>query len=820
MSRDPRTSAPTWLSAPARRRPRTVIWLQILLALLAFFVIGKQPQRGLEELLPPATRSDLRFFKTEFPYPDDLFLFVRGGTARERELFLEDLESQLARRSDLFSDRLYKVDTRPLQQRLLFFLDRKHLTEMAKMMQDMAPRLEAGGSLLSWAQSRGKPVGLQAFYLDQLKASLKSRGRGPWKSPLDHLLSPEQAREVRPFWENRTQRYLQLEDDSHLMLVRPAAPSAESELRRVIREVAGRNPHIDVELTGGPAIVGEQRGAIARELAPGATFVAACLFLAMLVGLLPPARLLAAGLAGLGGLVLSAGGGAVLLGVGPIWLTAQALVAVLAGYLGLHYAVDRDLRHVFRVGAVAVLGFLGLALLPLKAPAQLGQACAWGTLACVTCLLTLVPALDQLGWIPPDRGLAPWMERYWPGRRPTRAILALTALLALVSLLLLEKNRFSADPLDALDINAPSLRTERERHERGTSALFALLVAPDLSRARSFCTVVRGLPRVKETLTLAQFLPPNPDEAKSRSIENIAVIARRARLPRPIPLETAADLQALAAAVPAPPGEGDLVTELGPGGIQDALRSYQKHLLEDLGRLLSLLARQRSDRLSFEELAPGVQQRLLGRSGAVAVLVFPKLAHGDTLEDFVTDLRRVNSRVGGPAVLAADLASLTRQALLVVPWTLGLGFLVGLAVVLRSPGRALLVVLGPSLALLFTQASLAWFRVALNFLTWLAPAVVLLLGVSVSLGTLRRPRASLRALFPAVTLLVVALSMLWSDHPGLAGLGLVMALGMGFNLLVAVLVLPAAQTFFRAVAGRRGENPFSAQDETESTEEK
>jgi predicted RND superfamily exporter protein len=183
-------------------------------------------------------------------------------------------------------------------------------------------------------------------------------------------------------------------------------------------------------------------------------------------------------------------------------------------------------------------------------------------------------------------------------------------------------------------------------------------------------------------------------------------------------------------------------------------------------------------------------------------MVFPKLADGETLEDFVADVRSVASRVGGPAVLAADLASLTREALLTVPWAIGLGMLLGLSLVLRSPWRALLTLSGPSLALLFTQAALAFYHVPLNFLTWPAPAVVLLLGVSIALGTLRRPRASLKALLPAVMILLVSLFMLWSVHPGLAGLGLVMALGMGSNLLVAVIVLPAAQAFLRTVSGR------------------
>jgi hypothetical protein len=802
--RDPRLSGPLFLSAPARRWPVLVLILHVLLGVGAAVYLGLARRSGLEELLPGETRSDLRVLRQEFPYPDDLLLFVRGGRPSTRELFLEDLEQQLAQQPGYYPERLYKIDVHSIGERLLYYLSVRQLQDLAQLMHQLEPRLRSGGSLLDWAQPQasGKPNGLQAFYMDQLQISLTSRGRAAWKNPLDHLVQPAQAALLRPFWEGNYQRYLQLKDGSHLMLIRPSSDQAVSEMRARLHEVAGRNPEVDVELTGNQAILWEQRQALMRQMGPGTAFISIFLGLAMVGGLLPPQTFGVAMLATLLGLLTSCGAGAWWLGLGPIWLTAQAMVATVAGYLGLHYAVDRDLRHVFRVQCVAVAGFVALGMLPLGPPSSLGWACASGMVLCGLALLTLVPALDQLGWIPPDPGVVHWLERSWPGRRPTRAILALTASLALVSLAMAEKSRFSADPLAALDVNAPSLRTERQLHQRGSSALFALVMAPNLQRANAYCQTIRSLPRVQETFSLAQFLPPNPDPQRSLSVRAIARVARSARLPKPIPLETADDLMALARAVPAGQHSPDRIQELGPGGIQDALKSFQSHLLQDLDCLLRLLASQTTEAINLKALPSGVQQRLVGQSGSVAVMVFPKLGPGHSLERFVADIRGVTSVVGGPAVLAADLATLTRKTLKVVPWALSAGMIAGLALVLGSPWRTALVVLGPCLAVLFCQASLALYRVPLNFLTWPAPSLVLLLGVSISLSTLRRPRASLKALFPAVTLLAVALFMLGSTHPGLAGLGLVMALGLGFNLLVAVVVLPSAQAFFRAIQGR------------------
>jgi hypothetical protein len=802
---DPRTLGPAALSRLARRWPGWVWFFHLVLLLIALFFLRQAPAGQLEELLPPDTQADLRVLKEDLPFPDDLFLFVRGGNARAREIFLDDLDAQLGKHGELFPDRLFRLDLRPIQPYLLLYLKDDQVRALADMMNQMRPQFESGGSLLGWATVKAgkKPEGLQAFYFKQLQTSLKSRGRAPWLNPLDSLLAKEEAELIRPFWNGQPVRYLTLENETHLMLVRPANDTAVAEIRQILHDVAGRHPEIDVELTGSMAVVGEQRRAVAHELGLAVGGLSFTLLLASVAGLLPFRRLLLASVSVTAGFAASCGFGAYLLGLGPIWLTAQALVGLLAGYQALHYAVDRDLRHVFRLGVVAVCGFLAVALVPLAPPAQLGGACALGIALCTLCLVLAVPASDRLGWIPPDRGTPTLLSHAWPGRRPTRMILAVTALLALICLGLGHKYRFSADPLAPLDTSAPSLRTERELQIHGKTSLFALVVAPDATRASAVCEALESLPHVGETLCLAKFLPSAPGAAKSRAIEAIAKVARGARLPSAIPVETADDLRKLAAAFPPRPGEPDLAKGLGPGGIQDALRSFQSHLLEDLKHLFRLMADQKGSAFPLSLLPSGLQQRLMSQKGHVAVLVFPKVGPDQNLEAFVDELRRSASRVGGPAVMAADLGWLTRRSLRMVPWALAMGMVVGLTLVLRSPWRAALVVAGPALAVLFTQTSLNFYHVSLNFLTWPAPIVVLLLGVSLAVSTLRRPHASLRALSPAVCTLVVALAMMCSVHPGLAGLGLVMSLGMGFNLLIAVVVLPAAQSFIRALSGRK-----------------
>ena len=105
-----------------------------------------------------------------FPYPGDIAVLVDRGTPEERQDFLEELASRLAKEPTLFYHVFYKFDLQPLASKALYYLDEKELSKLA-------------GGLRSYHRgSTGGPMDPTARkillkLLDDLDSSLKERGR-------------------------------------------------------------------------------------------------------------------------------------------------------------------------------------------------------------------------------------------------------------------------------------------------------------------------------------------------------------------------------------------------------------------------------------------------------------------------------------------------------------------------------------------------------------------------------------------------------------------------------------------------------------------
>lgn len=785
------------------------------LALVLLWASGLgRPGRGLEQLLSGPSRLQAQRVASEFVFPDDLLILVREGTGQQRRTFVDELQARLAESPECFPDCLCRLDVSVLERRLLHFLEPRLLHQLALVLGGLGPRLRSGSTLLEWMgpSSSGGEVGMADFYLRRLQDCLKHRERLHWESPLEQVLSPQLAAQVEPFWEGRTGTYLELDDGTLLMLVRPKEPSCGQELRRILQDATRRNPQVQVELTGSLAIADEQGGSLLRHGLPPILAGLTALILALLFRLADPVRLAWTGLVVSLALLFHTALEAVTVGLGPVWLTATIVVLAQWLYLGLHYAVDHDSLHIRQVGLTALMTYLVLALFPEPLVASLGRSCFTATTLTLLGFLDLVPLLEQWGPRPAQKGLQPWLERTWPGRRPTRAILVCTALAVLVSVAQWERTHFSADPFEAADREVPSLQSERELKGKGGTTLFAMLLVPDLEKARQAEKILRGLDGVHETLSLARWVPPPPGADQQVDIQSIARVAREARIPRPLRLETASDLMALAPSSHSPGGPLDaarLVQEAGPGGLRDGLRFFQQHVLDDFSRAKRLLSEQEASPLSLAELPRAVQQRLVGRSGRPVVLVFPRRPAGGSLEAFAHQLQTCPFPFAvdraGPALMVGELAGLTRQTVRSLPVVLGLGLVLGLVLQIRRLPQAFLTLLGPTLGMTFTLAYLSRTPGALNLLTWPAPIVVMSMGLSLSLSTLRRPRASLKALYPAVMVLGVSALLARAEHSGVAHLGFVVALGTGFNLLIAVVILPPLQAFVRALGLPRGQ---------------
>lgn len=769
------------------------------------------------EWLPPGPeRHAFEIARREFGLGDDLMVVVGGPDPQARERFMLQLTGELARRPDLFTDLLYQVELAPFRRVLLYYLNVAQLVGLEEALGSVRPLLNPNQSLASWVvllqgrQTSQLSAGLGEHYVRQLEKCLKSHGRAQLSSPLGKLVEPGQAEMLQLFWEGRERIFLPIDEGRRLVLfARPGAdPTASLQfLRRCAADIGPRNPDVQFELTGSYAIAEEQAASLQASLGQAVFSALSLVLVAVWFNVVPPGRLLAGMVAWGVGLGWTAGLGALRLEeTGPLWVAALSLVAIVAGFLTLQTIWLAHQRLTVRV---SLAGALALAALSFAGPALagLGQMAAIGLLATLVAQLTVLPALvspaPESAWVSPP--LLPTVQR-------AGAVLITTALVAVGCLLWLSSLSFEADPWALVDRGAPSLQMEMQLSGTQTSSLYALMMAPDLQRARELSQRLKGLPVVDNVFCIADFLPPEP-QLKRPLVESICKLSLGLGVPRPIPLGTARDMLALRTHMgegdgSAPLGDVDL-DRMGPGEIQDALRAFQDGILADLRRLIDLLEAQSPEPLRVEDLPASVRERTVGSSGRICLMVFPRFPYGQAgflegsvYENFVAQLQRVNPEVSGPAVFVAIAGSLSRQAHY---WALGLawvGLMVGLVIQLRSPLQAGLVLLGPTLAWLLTATLLFARGITPNLINWPVPVIHLILGTALSLDSLRRPRLSARVLGPAVAVLVAAGALGISRHPALSGLGFSLAVSLASNVLVSFTVVPALRRCLQAV-GRR-----------------
>ncbi len=156
---------------------------------------------------------------------------------------------------------------------------------------------------------------------------------------------------------------------------------------------------------------------------------------------------------------------------------------------------------------------------------------------------------------------------------------------------------------------------------------------------------------------------------------------------------------------------------------------------------------------------------------------------------------------------AVEMAFLEAAALAVA------GIALLLVVLLRNVRDIALVFAPLLLAALLTVAASAAFAMPFNFANVIVLPLLFGLGVAASLNLVIRERQEGEAgammssctpravVFSALTTVASFGTLALSAHPGIAGMGLLLAIAIGLTLASTVIVLPALMTVFRRLPG-------------------
>jgi hopanoid biosynthesis associated RND transporter like protein HpnN len=479
------------------------------------------------------------------------------------------------------------------------------------------------------------------------------------------------------------------------------------------------------------------------------------------------------------------------------------------------------------------IGFFAFVPTEFVGVAELGLISGAGMLISLFVMVTLLPAL--LSVLPTPSTGRPVRGTSWGGDlieltvRYPRVVRWTALVLGLSAALLLPRARFDNNPINVRDPSSESVKTFVELLEKGTSSPWSLnLLTDDPERARELAARLRELPHVDRVVTLADFVPDDQEE-KLDIIEEVALFLGPVATPggemaRPSAAENIESLRHLERELSRLPVE-ELPEEFGAAAAQlrESLERYlpraesgeseaslaalESSLLGTLDEQLRVLnAALGARRVTLENLPDALVDQMVGHDGKVRVQVFPTadLTDHAALEAFVDAVRAIDPRASGSA---SEIIGAGRTVVAALQQALLSAFVAVTLLVLalwRRVTDTALVLIPLALATSFTVATAVLLEIPFNYADVIVLPLLLGIGVDSGIHLVHRARlsgdASINLLststaravaYSALTTIASFGTMGLAPHRGLATLGQLLTIGVGFTLVCNLVVLPS-----------------------------
>jgi len=655
-------------------------------------------------------------------------------------------------------------------------------------------------------------------------------------------------------------RFLLMQPVLDLASLQPARRSIEA-VRRIARELELDPEHgVRVRITGDIVLSYEELESLKRQ-AGGAGLASLLLVAVILIAALRSWQLVFATLLTLlAGLTLTAGFTSVAIGHFNMISVAFAVLFIGLGVdFGIHLCLryrEKLTTHDDHEAALAAavrnvgpsltlcagttaLGFFAFVPTAFRGVAELGLISGVGMFVSLFCTLTLLPAL--LGMVSPLPRPRAGQRLDWtelplvalPIRYP-RSVRASAIVLGLVAIVLLPRARFDNNPLNVRDPASESARTFADLLERGSSSPWSLnAISPDFESAALLAERLRALDTVSRVVSVTDFVPADQQE-KLDIIEDVVMFLTPlpgpdGRIPEPTVEE---DLDALRSLdqelrrLLQARGENELSAVAGL--LQRALEAYLARLsdaddvaarLDELEatlmgslpeQLRTLEAALTAGRVTLEKLPDVLLERMITGDGRVRLQIFPhdNLMDHSAMAQFVDQVKEVDPNVAGSAAEMVESGRVIVTALRQALGGAGVAITLLLALLWRRLDYTLLVLVPLCLAAASTVGAAVLLHIPFNFADVIVLPLLLGIGVDSGIHLVHRARTEgLDNLLQTSTARAVAYSALttiasfgtlgFAAHRGLATLGQLLTLGVGFTILCNLVVLPALVALHR-----------------------
>jgi hopanoid biosynthesis associated RND transporter like protein HpnN len=466
--------------------------------------------------------------------------------------------------------------------------------------------------------------------------------------------------------------------------------------------------------------------------------------------------------------------------------------------------------------------------------AELGIIAGTSMFIALGTTFTVLPALMKIMPLkPPKRRVkprqkTPFLLSNWP-LRYAPAVRVITVILGLGAIRLLGDITVDFNPINLRDPNTESVSTFKHLlQSEETSPMTLTSLATDLEEAKTREAWFQSLPTVDKVVSIVNFIPAKQEE-KLAMIADLALIMGPQLENFPPPKQGGARLevvekfhQVIQERLIA--GQDGVLKEL-----DDALQEFrdrletvdettrqvmleklQSDLLEPLPITIDHLRDSlKAQPITMDNLPKDLVDRWVSPHGLYRLQIYPKkdLNELENLREFILDAQKIDQNVTDLPVTYLESMNEVIRAFVAAFSIAFFATTLLLLIILRNVKDTVLVLLPLLLASLFTAASTVLLNIPFNFANIIALPLLFGLGVDSGIHMAHRlhylqskdenllgSSESQGVFYGALTTVFSFSSLAFTQHQGTASMGILLALGLLFTLICALIVLPAFST--------------------------
>jgi hypothetical protein len=494
--------------------------------------------------------------------------------------------------------------------------------------------------------------------------------------------------------------------------------------------------------------------------------------------------------------------------------------------------------------------FFAMGITDFKGIQEMGIITGGGMVLSLVPMMTFLPAmllkgrqnsLEREHKLQPHKTYRARLERLWLDRPIPVTIIVL--LITLAAIIPARSVYFDYNLLHLQSEGLPAVEYEHKLIDSASkSVLYAAVIATNKEHALQLEAKLTNLPSVATVDSMAKFLVGDQSRRlqKVGEIKNEVAPIRFAPVdPDPVKVDDLSrtlwalhgylglaldevekqdaanlekELRALRAAIE------DLRRGMLTGDRQhvaEVLGAYQRALFDDLRETFRAIRTQENDSaLAEESLPPNLRSRFIGKNGLHLLQVYPKedVWQRPNQVEFVGQIRTVAPFATGTPVQLLEYTTLLKNSYIEAAYYSLAAIVVLVFIHFRRIGSVVLSLLPVGIGTLWTAALMGLMDVPFNPANIMMLPLVVGIGVTNGIHILNRfaeeknpsilSRSTGKAVIvSALTTIAGFGSLIVAKHQGIQSLGIVMSIGVGMCMLVAVTFLPAVLmllTRFRA----------------------